>query len=184
MEKGPSKKSQMREIGMTNEVISMSSTDKKAKNKILHFRSNKIRTTKYNIFSFLPKALMYQFSRFANVYFLVTAIIQSIPYVSPLNPFSAILPLIFVLGVSIIREGIEDYSRYRTDVHINNSKASIYQDGGWKDVSWKDLYVGDYIQIKSEERFPADIMVLTSSYTKESREPVLLRLLPLMERET
>jgi len=169
MEKATVKKPEMREITITKDVAHMTLHDKKARNKILHFRSNKIRTTKYNLFSFLPKALMYQFSRFANVYFLITAVIQSIPYVSPLHPFSAILPLIFVLGVSIIREGIEDYSRYRTDTQINKSKATVLLNGNWAQVDWRDIYVGDYIQIKNEERFPADIMVLSTSYLKESR---------------
>lgn len=169
MDKKDHKKMTMREIHITKDVIAMNLVDKQAKNKILHFHSNRIRTTKYSALSFLPKALLYQFTRFANVYFLITAIIQSIPYVSPLAPFSAILPLVFVLGVSIIREGAEDYSRYRTDCQINKNIAWIYSNGKWTETKWEDIYVGDYIRIKSEERFPADIMVLSTSYTKESR---------------
>ena len=42
--------------------------------KDLKFKDNKIDTTKYNIFTFLPKALLFQFMRLANVYFLVIAI--------------------------------------------------------------------------------------------------------------
>ena len=36
-----------------------------------------------------------------------------------MNPISAYLPLLFVLGVSVIREGIEDYSRYKSDKVTN-----------------------------------------------------------------
>jgi hypothetical protein len=43
------------------------------------------------------------------------AILQSISIISPLNPTTAILPLVFVIAVSMIREGIEDYMRYRAD---------------------------------------------------------------------
>jgi phospholipid-transporting ATPase len=169
MEKSSVKRPDMRFIDVTGDVMNMTTDDKTAKSHIMHFRNNRIRTTKYNLFSFLPKSLLYQFARFANVYFLVTAIIQSIPYVSPLNPFSAILPLIFVLGVSMIREGAEDYSRYRTDCQINDSKATILQKGKWTEVQWKDIFVGDFIKIKNEERFPADILVLSTSYKKESK---------------
>ena len=57
-----------------------------------------------------------QFKRFANIYFLGIAIIQSIPVISPLNPTTAILPLVFVILVSMIREGVEDYMRFRADI--------------------------------------------------------------------
>lgn len=159
----------MRHFEVTGSQASMTAADKYARSHLMHFKTNKIRTTKYNLFSFLPKSLLYQFARFANVYFLITAVIQSIPYVSPLNPFSAILPLIFVLGVSMVREGAEDYSRYRTDCQINDSKASILQNGKWVEVQWKEIFVGDFIRIKNEERFPADVLVLSTSYKTENK---------------
>lgn len=43
------------------------------------------------------------------------AIVQSISIISPLNPGTAIAPLVFVIAVSMIREAIEDYIRYRSD---------------------------------------------------------------------
>ena len=73
--------------------------------------NNKIDTTKYNIITFLPKALIIQFVRLANIYFLVSAILQCIPQISPLEPATAVVPIIIVLSVSIIREGIEDCNR-------------------------------------------------------------------------
>lgn len=57
-------------------------------------------------------SLMYQFKRGANVYFLLQAVLNSIPAVSAMNPITAILPLSFVLGISMLREGLEDYARY------------------------------------------------------------------------
>jgi len=53
-------------------------------------------------------SLFNQFKRYANIYFLVVAILQSIPAISPLNPLSAIAPLVFVISLSMIREGYED----------------------------------------------------------------------------
>jgi hypothetical protein len=41
-------------------------------------KTNKISTTKYNIITFIPKSLIIQFIKLSNVYFLFTAIIQSI----------------------------------------------------------------------------------------------------------
>ncbi len=48
---------------------------------------------------------MLQFKRLANVYFLMIAILQTIPQISPLNPASAWAPFIVVLAISIVREG-------------------------------------------------------------------------------
>ena len=42
-------------------------------------------------------------------------ILQSIPIISPLNPISAILPFVFVIAVSMTREGCEDCKRHRSD---------------------------------------------------------------------
>ncbi len=89
-----------------------------AKNKI-EFESNFIRTSKYSLLSFLPKALLLQFMRLANVYFLLIAILLSIKVISPLNPLTAWAPLIIVIAISMIREGVEDFQRYKTDQQMN-----------------------------------------------------------------
>ena len=48
------------------------------KNQNLKYKNNSINTTKYNIITFIPKSLLIQFAKLPNVYFLATAIIQSI----------------------------------------------------------------------------------------------------------
>ena len=53
--------------------------------------------------------------RIANIYFLVIAILQSIPMISPLTPLTAWAPLAVVLAISMIREGYEDFQRYKSD---------------------------------------------------------------------
>lgn len=77
--------------------------------------SNYISTTKYTLLTFLPLGLFYQFYRFSNCYFLFVTILQCIPIVSPLHPITAVVPMVFVLAVSMLREGIEDYFRFRDD---------------------------------------------------------------------
>ena len=49
-----------------------------------------------------------QFSKYANLFFLFTALIQQIPDVSPTNPYTTILPLGFVLLASAFKETQED----------------------------------------------------------------------------
>jgi hypothetical protein len=50
--------------------------------------TNYIRTTKYTAWNFLPKNLFEQFSKVANFYFLIMAILVSIPGLSSLDPTS------------------------------------------------------------------------------------------------
>ena len=127
-----------------------------------HFHNNKIDTTKYNIITFIPKALLLQFVRLANVYFLICAILQCIPLISPLTPVTAVVPLVFVLSVSIIREGIEDYSRAQLDKQQNNEETIVYRDGEWKKSQSGTLYVGEIVEVLEGNTFPADLILLDS----------------------
>ena len=52
------------------------------------------------------EAVLLQFKRLANIYFLIIGILQSIPAISPLGPLTAWAPLIVVLAISVLREGI------------------------------------------------------------------------------
>lgn len=128
------------------------------------FKSNYIKTTKYNILTFIPFSLLKQFARIANIYFLIIAILSLIPSISSISPLTAILPLIFVLLVSMVREGLEDFSRYRSDRASNSKKVKkLNEDNEFVDVTSKDLHVGDIVLVFGDETFPADIVLLKSS---------------------
>ena len=131
----------------------------------LKFKNNEIDTRKYNCLTFLPKALFYQFIRPANVYFLISAILQCIPVISPLGPTSAIFPLTIVLSASLIREGIEDYNRGKLDKQQNMEKCDIYNSfsNKWEETQSGKLYVGDIISVLENETFPADIILIDSN---------------------
>lgn len=71
--------------------------------KNLNRTPNNIKTTKYSLISFLPKALLLQFTKPANFVYLISAILQSISIISSLSPITATAPLGFVLAVSLFR---------------------------------------------------------------------------------
>lgn len=100
------------------------------------YKSNYISTTKYNIFTYLPLSLIIQFKRYANIYFLIEAILQSIPLISPLNPASAVAPLAFVLALSMLREGVEDYKRWRSDKRDNGQLTHHFQGHNFHHCKW------------------------------------------------
>jgi phospholipid-transporting ATPase len=130
-----------------------------------HYRhkTNRISTTKYNIFIFLPKALLFQFFRLANVYFLFIAIIQSIPYISPLSAATAWAPLAVVLCVSLIREAIEDIARYKYDKMQNNMEVTVYRNNQWVKEKSGNLHIGEIILVKQNNVFPADLILVDSN---------------------
>ena len=131
-----------------------------ASNKIYKLKDNEITTTKYNLITFLPKGLLYQFSRLSNVYFLFTAVIQSIPLISPLTSLTAIIPLIFVLGVSMIREAIEDLVRNKYDNLNNQEEVIVFRNHRFIKSISKTLRNGEIILIYENENIPADIILI------------------------
>jgi len=132
-------------------------------NSLGKYTHNRISTAKYNIFTFLYKFLKEQFSKYANVFFLVTALIQQIPGVSPLNPLTTILPLSIVLLVSAVKEIFEDYKRHCSDNDENNRKIQVLVGSSFVVKKWRDLHVGDIVRVENSSFFPADLILLSSS---------------------
>jgi phospholipid-translocating ATPase len=77
---------------------------------IKKYADNSVRSTKYTIATFLPKSLFEQFRRVANFYFLVTGSL-AFTNLAPYTTVSAILPLVIVIGATMVKEGIEDWRR-------------------------------------------------------------------------
>ena len=125
--------------------------------------NNHISTAKYNAFTFLPKFLFEQFSKYANLFFLFTAGLQQIPGISPTNQFTTIVPLFIVLLVSAGKELIEDFKRKNSDKSLNHSQAKVLRGTNFETTRWVNVAVGDIIRVESEEPFPADIVLLASS---------------------
>ncbi|KAI5332197.1 hypothetical protein L3X38_022326 [Prunus dulcis] len=128
------------------------------------YPKNYVSTTKYNIVTFLPKALFEQFRRVANLYFLLAAAL-SITSLAPFTPVSLIAPLVFVVGVSMIKEAVEDWHRFLQDLNVNSRTVKAHVgDGKFIDRSWKQLSVGDVVKVNKNEYFPSDLLLLSSSY--------------------
>ncbi|OVA04457.1 Cation-transporting P-type ATPase [Macleaya cordata] len=132
--------------------------------KPVKYPSNYISTTKYNIITFLPKAIFEQFRRVANLYFLMTAILSLTP-VAPFSAVSMIAPLAFVVGLSMAKEALEDWRRFMQDVKVNSRKVSTHRgDGEFVYKPWQKIRVGDVVKVEKDQFFPADLLLLSSSY--------------------
>jgi phospholipid-translocating ATPase len=148
--------------------------------------NNTIRSSKYNAWNFLPRQLFAQFSKLANFYFLCVSILQMIPGLSTTGTYTTIVPLLFFVSLSMAKEGLEDFRRYKLDKEENNRLASVLhayrpvdtpdtkenrtdsiavEEGlrQWAPVKWHNLRVGDVIKLVRDEAVPADIVLLHSS---------------------
>jgi phospholipid-translocating ATPase len=100
---------------------------------IMRYVRNKVRTAKYTIITFLPRNLFEQFRRVANIYFLGLVILQLFPIFGAPNGQIGMLPLLAILGMTAIKDAIEDWRRSRQDDQVNNSATTKL--GGWRNVN-------------------------------------------------
>lgn len=128
------------------------------------YPSNAISNAKYSAFTFLPVILFEQFKFFFNLYFLLVALSQIIPALRIGYLSSYIVPLAFVLTVTMSKEAWDDISRRRRDREANtelyevvNSDTSL--------VAAQNLKVGTLVRLHKDQRIPADMILLQSSET-------------------
>ncbi|VEU21703.1 DEKNAAC102220 [Brettanomyces naardenensis] len=93
------------------------------------YLSNTITSSKYTLFSFLPRQLFAQFSKLANCYFFIVAIMQLIPTWSTTGTTTTIIPLSVFVSISIAREGWDDLRRHRLDKQENEHIANVLKEG-------------------------------------------------------
>ncbi|XP_033119823.1 probable phospholipid-transporting ATPase IF [Anneissia japonica] len=125
------------------------------------FPDNTVKSSKYTLINFLPKNLFEQFRRIANFYFLIVALLQFI-IDSPVSPITSVLPLVFVITVTGVKQGYEDWLRHQADFEVNNRPMRVIRDGSIVDVRSMDIRVGDIVRCKTNQEFPCDMVVLSS----------------------
>lgn len=126
------------------------------------FCANIWRTSKYTLLTFLPKNLFEQFRRVANFYFLITAILQLVIPFSPVGPTTSVLPLVFVVSTTAIKQAYEDYLRHKRDKEVNNRYFHVLKDKKLVRVRSKDIRVGDLVCVRNNEEVPCDMILLAS----------------------
>jgi phospholipid-translocating ATPase len=146
------------------------------------FPPNVISNAKYTPWSFLPVTLFNEFRFFFNLYFLFVALSQIIPALRIGYISTYIVPLAFVLMITLGKEAYDDVTRRRRDAEANaepftvlgfydeptqKKKAragSVPQDSDTYDAvrRARDIKVGDILKLTKGDRVPADIVILQS----------------------
>ncbi|KAF8023103.1 hypothetical protein BT93_F0564 [Corymbia citriodora subsp. variegata] len=128
------------------------------------YPSNYVSTTKYNVVTFLPRSLFEQFRRVANLYFLLAAVL-SLTSLAPFTPPSLIIPLVFVVGISMLKEAVEDWHRFLQDLEVNSRVVKTHiGDGVFVEKLWQQVSVGNVVKVQKDQYFPCDLLLLSSSY--------------------
>ncbi|XP_072617154.1 phospholipid-transporting ATPase IH isoform X13 [Vulpes vulpes] len=123
---------------------------------------NRIVSSKYTFWNFIPKNLFEQFRRIANFYFLIIFLVQLI-IDTPTSPVTSGLPLFFVITVTAIKQGYEDWLRHKADNAMNQCPVHFIQHGKLVRKQSRKLRVGDIVMVKEDETFPCDLIFLSSS---------------------
>ncbi|KAJ9061315.1 phospholipid transporting ATPase [Entomophthora muscae] len=103
--------------------------------KLPSYVTNKVRTSKYTLLNFIPKNLFEQFKRVANIYFLSLIFLQTVPGVGNGRQaaFLSTLSFLSILLLTMAKDGVEDYKRYRSDRELNNRKCQLLS--GWRNCN-------------------------------------------------
>ncbi len=153
------------------------------------YPANSVSNAKYTAWSFLPRTLYNEFSFFLNIYFLLVALSQIIPYLRIGYMSTYIAPLAMVLTITIGKEAMDDLARRRRDAEANAESYTVISlssataqkgkmpglrnrarsverlglRGTWEiQKRSRDLKVGDILKLQKNQRLPADVVILKS----------------------
>ncbi|CAM6054732.1 unnamed protein product [Sphagnum tenellum] len=127
------------------------------------FPANIVRNQKYNLITFLPIVLFNQFKFFLNLFFLLMSCSQFIPVLKVGYLYTYWAPLGFVMGVTLLREAIDDLWRFQRDKKVNSQRYQKLTKTGPKDIPSSRIKVGDLIVVSKDQRVPADMIFLRTS---------------------
>lgn len=126
--------------------------------------TNQIKTSKYTALNFVPLNLYHQFSKVANLYFLMIGVMQMIPEISISGGMPVIfMPLSLVVFVSAIKDVFEDLKRKKSDTELNNLPTHALTDQNFERTYWQDVRLGQVLRIQQNEMIPADMILLQTS---------------------
>nr|CAD7425935.1 unnamed protein product [Timema monikensis] len=82
---------------------------------------------------------------------------------SPVSPWTSVVPLVFVILVTAMKQGYEDWLRHRADREVNCSLVTVVRHGIAQEVESQEVCVGDLVRVACDADVPCDIVLLASS---------------------
>ncbi|KAM7387696.1 hypothetical protein PAMP_023917 [Pampus punctatissimus] len=81
---------------------------------------------------------------------------------TPTSPVTSGLPLFFVITVTAIKQGYEDWLRHKADNEVNGAPVFVVRSGSLVKTKSKNIRVGDIVRVAKDETFPVDLVLLSS----------------------
>ncbi|KAJ4478456.1 phospholipid-translocating ATPase [Lentinula aciculospora] len=118
-----------------NQKLSADYFDPKKKNATVKkqyvYVTNQVISSKYTLVTFLPRNLLEQFRRVANIYFLGIAILQFFPMFATISPGVVILPLVIIIALTALKDAYEDFRRHQSDKRVNQTEVDVLSGSNW-----------------------------------------------------
>ena len=139
------------------------------------FPPNIVSNHKFTPITFLPLTLYHEFSYFFNLYFLLVALSQIIPVLRIGFLSSYIVPLAFVLCVTLGKEALDDLARRRRDAEANGEGYEVLasdnvaseSDGR---VSRRKLKNRNQARTTAQEEYPVEGQGAVRTVTKKAKD--------------
>ncbi|XP_017156698.1 probable phospholipid-transporting ATPase IF [Drosophila miranda] len=125
---------------------------------------NRVTTTKYTWLTFLPLNFYEQFRRAVYFYFLIITIVSFFVN-DTISPLVSLIPLLFVMVITALKEGLEDLSRSRSDKIVNTARVTVIRNGQEQCIDSQFIVPGDLVVVTSNGDIPCDLVLLQSSRT-------------------
>uniref|UniRef100_A0A8C9EYQ4 P-type ATPase N-terminal domain-containing protein n=1 Tax=Pavo cristatus TaxID=9049 RepID=A0A8C9EYQ4_PAVCR len=107
------------------------------------FADNRIISSKYTVWNFVPKNLFEQFRRIANFYFLIIFLVQ-LMIDTPTSPITSGLPFYCLGNKCVFSQGYEDWLRHKADNEVNGAPVYVVRSGGLVKTRSKNIRVRDF----------------------------------------
>lgn len=91
-----------------------------------NYPNNKIRTSKYTPWNFIPWNLTEQLSKVPNLFFILMSFLQTIKSISITGGYPTMIPVLsVVIFLSMLKDFFEDYKRWKSDKKENMTETLL-----------------------------------------------------------
>lgn len=138
----------------TTIVVSAANPNKKS--------DNRIKNTKYTLFSFFPMMVKMQFESVLSIFFMFIIVCQMKKEYRITSLYSSVVPWLVIFFINLLREAIDNYSRYLRDKEINAAQYKKLKGTEFVKIESQNIKDGDIILIEKGQSVPADCILLKS----------------------
>ena len=132
------------------------------------FPTNKIWSSRFSTKSVVPTSIFEQFLNQSNIWFLFIVILSFVYNKdSYWNGLSRLIPLIFILGLNLLKDILSFIQQRKTDKKFNLEKYLAWNGQDFEEKLSMDLQVGDILLIFDDKIIPADLLLLCTDNHKE-----------------